>query len=125
MNCAVAAPDIVKTGMTSLNSEEFKDWYRRMPDSDKMIFLALVMGRLTIHGRAFGLDLSGEEQTRAFKGLNELFHQISNQFEAIGVTRDRYPDDIFLRALMEKASFYGLQAQLTESLNYSRTRHEW
>ena len=54
------------------NSDDIEAWYSSLPDSDKLIFLAEVMGHLTIHGRAFGLDLSGEKQIRAFKGLNEL-----------------------------------------------------
>jgi hypothetical protein len=111
--------------MTSLNAVEFRDWYLSLPDSDKMIFLALVSAQLTIHGRAFGLDLSGERQIMAFKGLNEIQHQISQHIAGIGAKRERYPDDVFLQILSEKASSFGLSAHLAQSLDWARTRHRW
>ena len=118
-----AAPDNIETAMTSsLNSPDFKDWYLGLSDSDKMIFLALTSGQLTIHGRAFGQDLSGEQQIRAFKGLNEIQHQISFHIAGIGAKRERYPDDVLLQILSEKASFYGLSAHLVQSLDYARTQ---
>jgi hypothetical protein len=86
-----------------------------LPDSDN--FLALVLGHLTIHGRAFSLDLPGEEQIRSFKGLNELQHQISFHFAGIGAKRERYPDDVFPEVLFEKASLSGLSDHLAESLS--------
>jgi hypothetical protein len=60
-----------------MNNEEMRNWYLDLPDPQKQIFLAVLSNNLTIHGRTFGLDLEGEEQTKAFKGLNELHHQIS------------------------------------------------
>jgi hypothetical protein len=108
-----------------VTDDGLKIWYLRLPDSDKLIFLALVMGHLTIHGRAFGIDLSGVQQVRAFKGLNELQHQISNYFVEVGMKISRYPDDAFLRILTEKASYYGLSTQLSQSLEYARARDFW
>jgi hypothetical protein len=110
--------------MTAFNIEEFKDWFLKLQDADKLIFLPLVLGHLTIHGRAFGLDLSGEEQIRAFRGLNELNHQISFYFAGIGEARqNRYPDDVFLQILFEKAASFGLSPHLEESLQYARAAH--
>lgn len=111
--------------MTSPDPTEFKNWYVALPDSDKMVFLALVSGQLTIHGRAFGLDLSGEQQVMAFKGLNEIQHQISFHLAGIGAKRERYPDDVFLQILSDKASSFGLSAHLAQSLDSARTRHDW
>jgi hypothetical protein len=110
---------------SSLNTIEFRDWYLSLPDSDKMIFLALASGNLTIHGRAFGLDLSGEQQITAFKGLNEIQHQISFHIVGIGAKRERYSDDVFLQILYEKASSFGLSAHLAQSVVDARTRHDW
>lgn len=90
-----------------------------------MFFLALVLGHLTIHGRAFGLHLIGEEQIRAFKRLNELQHLISLHFAGIGTKQDRYPDDVFVPILFEKASLFGQSGHLSQSLDYARTRHDW
>ena len=74
--------------MSNWSGTEGRDWYRGLPDSDKLTFLVLVTGHLTIRGRASGLDLSGEEQTKAIKGLNELLRLISFHFEGIGMKHE-------------------------------------
>ena len=107
--------------ISTSNAIEFRDWYLGLTDSDKVIFLALVSGHLTIHGRAFGLDLSGEQQIMAFKGLNEIQHQIGFHIAEIGAKRERYPENTFLQILSEKASSFGLSSHLRQSLDYART----
>jgi hypothetical protein len=122
MELLCTATDNIETAMTSSsNTIEFRDWYLGLIDSDKMIFLALASGQLTIHGRAFGLDLSGEQQIKAFMGLNEIQHQISFHIAGIGAKRERYPEDVFLEILSEKASSFGLSSHLRQSLDYART----
>jgi hypothetical protein len=100
-------------------------WYVELPDSDKQIFLALVMAQLTIHGRALGLELSLEQQANAFVGLNELQHLISNHSVGIGMRSKRYPDDTFLAILRERALHYGISPHLLQSLEFARTRNYW
>ena len=85
-----------------------------------MIFLPIVLGHLTMHVRAFGLDLSGEEQIIIQRCLNELERQISVHFHGIGTKQERYPDDEFLEVLFEKVASSGLSAHLAESLQYAR-----
>jgi hypothetical protein len=114
-----------KTGDSSVNDDDLRDWYLALTDSRKQIFLALVSSDLTIHGRGFGLDLSGEEQSRAFKGLNELQHQLSGHIVALGLGRDRYPDDVLWQILTEKAAAYGLSPHLRQSLDFARSRSLW
>ena len=105
---------------------ELRNWYVALSSSEKQIFLALVAHQLTIHGRAFGLDLSGSEQINAFKGLNELHHQTSSQIVSIGLNHDRYPDEVLLQMLSEKAAFYGLLAPLqNKSCDFARARAVW
>ena len=106
-----------------MNNEEIRDWYLRMPDTQKQIFLAVVSYDLTIHGRSFGVDLVGEKQSEAFKGLNELQHQISQHIAAIGLARDRYPDTVFWQIVHEEAASYGLAAHLTKSIEFARSRN--
>ena len=77
-----------------MNDDELRNWYSALADADKQIFLALVSNHLTIHGRAFGIDLSEAEQCRAFQGLNALQHQISSHIAGVGLKHDRYPDEI-------------------------------
>jgi hypothetical protein len=108
-----------------MNSEELWEWYVALPDHSKQIFLSLVSQQLTIHCRAFSLDLEGIEQVRAFKGINELQHQLSAQAAAIGLGHDRYPDEVLLRILIEKAAAYGLLAHLKQSFDYARHRNVW
>jgi hypothetical protein len=106
---------------SSSNAIEFRDWYLGLTDSDKMTFLALTSGHLTIQGRAFGLDQSEEQQIMAFKGLNEIQHQISFHIAGIGARREGYPEHVFLQILSEKASSFGLSSHLRQSLDYART----
>jgi hypothetical protein len=108
-----------------MNDDDLRNWYLDLTDSDKLIFLALVSSDLTIHGRGFGLDLSEEQQNRAFKGLNELQHQISGHIVALGLGRDRYPEDVLWDVLAEKAAAYGLRAHLKKSLAFARSRDLW
>ncbi len=110
-------------GKGRMINEEARDWYLGLPDARKQIFLAIVSNHLTIHGRAFGLDLVGEIQIRAFKGLNELQHQISQHIAAIGLGRDRYPDSVLWQILQEKAAAYGLSGHLTKSIEFAKSRN--
>ena len=115
----------VEERKSGVDNDELRDWYLALSDSDKQVFLSLVSNQLTIHGRCFGLDLAGVEQTNAFKGLNELQHQISSHIAAIGLRRDRYPDEVFWNILDEKAAFYGLLAHLKQSLDFAMARNVW
>jgi hypothetical protein len=108
-----------------MNNDELRNWYLALTDSDKQVFLALVSSDLTIHGRGFGLYESGAAQTNAFKGLNELQHQISGHIAAIGLKHDRYPDDVLWNILHEKAAAYGLTVHLGRSIDFARSRNVW
>jgi hypothetical protein len=108
-----------------MDNDELRSWFLELSDSGKQIFLCFVSHHLTIHGRSFGLDLTGSEQTKAFQGLNELQHQISGHVAAIGLNCDRYPDDVLWNILSEKAAWYGLAAHLKQSLNFARGRNVW
>jgi hypothetical protein len=104
---------------------EIKTWYLDLPDDKKQVFLALVSNHLTIHGRAFGMDLSGQQQIEAFKGLNELQHQISSHIAAIGSSAKRYPDEVLWNILQEKAAYYQISPHLAQSLQFARSRSYW
>jgi hypothetical protein len=106
-------------------NNDIRGWYLALTDPSKQIFLALVSHDLTIHGRGFGLDPKGEQRTRAFKGLNELQHQISQHISALGLGRDRYPDDVLWQILAETAAAYGLGPHLRRSLQDARSKNLW
>jgi hypothetical protein len=106
-------------------NDEIESWYLGLPEGKKQIFLAFVSHSLTVHGRAFGLDLAGEKQIAAFKGLNELHHQLSGQIAAIGLGHKRYPDDVFWNVLDKKTGYYDISLALANSLKYARSISNW
>jgi hypothetical protein len=108
-----------------VDNEELRSWYLNLLDSEKQICLSLISNQLTVHGRCFGLDLTGVDQIRAFKGLNELQHQLSGHVAAIGMKHDRYSDEVLWSILNEKATAYGLLAHLQQSLEFARGRDFW
>jgi len=108
-----------------MNDDDVRDWYLALKDADKQIFLALVSSDLTIHGREFGLHPPGELHWRAFKGLNELQHQISGHIVGLGLSSDRYPDDVLWRILAETAATYGVSSHLKHSLARARSSIVW
>jgi hypothetical protein len=108
-----------------MNNDVLQSWYLALADSNKQVFLALVSNHLTIYGRDIGLYQSGTEQTNAFKGLNELQHQISGHIAAIGLKHARYPDEVLWKILHEKAATYDLAAHLGRSLDFARSRNVW
>lgn len=98
--------------MSSWNlEEEFKKFYAGLSDSDKL-FLALVMGHFTINGRVLGLDLTGEKQIRAFKGLNQLEPPDQFSFCRHWSKQYRYPEQAVLQVLCERAPCLGCQLTL-------------
>jgi len=94
-----------------------KELFLALSDQQKIIFLARLSNGLTIHGRAFGLDLSREAQIAAFKGLNELQHQISQHIAHLAEASDRYPEDVLWEILQDKAARYSISACLNGSLD--------
>lgn len=108
-----------------MENDVLRDWFIALMNSEKQVFLAFVSHRLTIHGRGVGLYLSGERQTQAFKGLNELQHQISGHIAGLGLGRDRYPEDVLWKILDEKATTYEIGDQLHESLESARSAKVW
>lgn len=106
-------------------NEQIKSWYLELADKDKQVFLAFVSNHLTVHGRAFGLDLTGDKQIAAFKGLNELHHQISSHIAGIGLGIDRYPDDVLWNILRDKAALYDISSALTDSFEFASSRSCW
>jgi len=105
-----------------MTGDELRNWYLSLPDSNKLIFLAFVSNHLTIHGRGFGLDRTGEVFKRAFLGWNELQHQTSGHITGIALGRDRYPDDVLWQILEEKAAACGLTNQRKSSLESASSR---
>jgi hypothetical protein len=106
-------------------TEEYKLWYLGLTNENKQIALALMANHLTIAGRAFLLDLEGDKLKLAFTGINELQHQISQHIAAIGIDRDRYPDEVLCRILGETASRYEITSALQGATEHAKSRGFW
>ena len=96
--------------------ERLKQRFVSSSDVQKIVFLARLSHSLTIHGRAFWLDLIGEEQTAAFKGLNELQHKISQDIGHLAEGTNCFPAQDIWESLQETAAHYRLSAHLQQSL---------
>jgi hypothetical protein len=106
-------------------TEEHKLWYLGLSNENKQVALALVANHLTIAGRAFLLDLEGDKLKLAFTGINELQHQISQHIAAIGIDRDRYPDEVLCQILGETAARYEMTSALQGAMEHARSRSFW
>jgi hypothetical protein len=104
---------------------ELRNFYLALTDSHKLIFRAFISSDLTIHGREFGLHPPSEQQSRGFKGWNELQHQISGHIVGVGLGRDRYEDEALWEILAETAAAYSLGPHLRASLEFAKSRNLW
>lgn len=103
-----------------MNTDESTNWYLALSDPERLVFLAHLAHDLTLHGRYFGHFVTGEQQTRAFMGLNDLNHQISAHIAGIALAHERYPDDVLWKILEEKAAAYGIANHLKSSIERAR-----
>jgi len=103
---------------------EFIAAYSSLPASDKISFLAQTSHQLTVYLRGSYPDVSGESKLdglslKKLQGANELQHHLSSELRHIHVSNpDRYPDDVLLNILWEKADFYDISEELNHSLLY-------
>jgi hypothetical protein len=91
-------------------------WFSSSSDQHKIVLLAWLSHELTIHGRCFAMDLSGQKAIDAFKGLNELQHTISNDIGHLAKGTNRKSGEVILQCLEVIASQCGLSADLRWSL---------
>jgi hypothetical protein len=100
--------------------------YADLDDYQKVDLLARVASYLTVAFR--DLAYSQPNAPEAFyklQGLNELQHHLTSQLLA-HFHRDeaRYPDDVFIRILTEKARHYGVSSCLSLSFNRYLTKQD-
>jgi hypothetical protein len=98
-------------------NESMKELFLSFSEQQKIVFLADLSHDLTIHGRVVWLDLEGDDQTCALKGLNELQHQISQNISHLANGTNTYSGELVWRILHGTAAQYGLSAHLRSSLN--------
>jgi len=98
-------------------SETLRNWFFAVSDQQKIVFLAELSHAFTIHGRSFVLDLTGAELARAFKGLNEFQHTVSQDIAHLGSGTNWHSGEELWQGLQMKATAYGLSAHLRQSLD--------
>jgi hypothetical protein len=98
--------------------EPFDDLFLSLSDQQKIVALAWLSHELTIHGRGFGLDLVGNDQIAAFKGLNELQHKISQDIGHLAQGTNRQGGEDILQTLRGTAAHYGLASHLRSSFAF-------
>jgi hypothetical protein len=93
---------------------EIKGWYLGLTNPQKQIFLATVGEHLTVLAR-------GSDNVGMVQGLNEVFHQLFNQIEAIGMVRDRKADSAQWDKLHSLAAEHKLTDGLTDALERTKS----
>ncbi len=94
--------------------EEIKGCYLGLTNPEKQIFLATVGAHLTVLARS-------SDNLGTFKGLNEVYHQLFNQIEAIGTVRFRQADSALWDKLHSLAREHKLTDGLTDALEHTKS----
>ena len=110
---------------SEIDSDEIRGFYLALPDRDKQIFLAFLSNSLTIDARGFLLDKTGDDLIRGLRGLNELQHQISQHICSLGLSRERYPEEVLWNIFYDQADTHGIRSTLERSLQDVRHRSVW
>jgi hypothetical protein len=93
---------------------ETKGWYLGLTNPQKQIFLATVGVHLTVLARS-------SDNLGKFQGLNEVFHHLFNQIEAIGMVRDRKADSAQWDKLDSLAAEHKLTDGLMDALEHTKS----
>lgn len=73
--------------------------------------LAAIMNSLTVVGRGFGSDLSGDAFRKAMLGLNEVQHSVSGSLLALQGSRE-FSCEFCAGTVFEKAQAHGISGSV-------------
>ena len=110
-----------------MTKRECIERYAALDPSTKVRFLALASHSLTIALRGDYDHTDTEFRVRLLQGANELQHHLSSELEHHHAEEcKRYPDDVLIDILVEKAAYYGLLGDLAWALTRAieRTKSE-
>jgi hypothetical protein len=101
-----------------MTQPELLDLYCSLESLGKVRFLASCSYNLTVAMREFyGDDYVAETRTQSLMGANELQHHLTSELRHHNERdENRYPDDVLLNILFEKAAFYQISPQLGYAL---------
>ena len=112
--------------MNMMNNETYENMlsaFLFLPDEEKIAVLAQAAFRLTVFARDTYLpDSDGLKQPEQLRIYNEMQHKLLEQLNKILIhDENRYPDDFFLKMLLEMAQhtevFTRLQHTVAEIIN--------
>src|SRR5687768_42812 len=101
-----------------------KDTYAGLSDEQKMLLLPLLSHQLTISARgSYPGQVPPEITNRHLVTYNEIQHQVSSMVDSLmNDSTKRYPDDVFMNIIIEKAKSggceQGLQWAFESALSY-------
>jgi hypothetical protein len=98
-------------GMTNV---DVKSTFLRMPPKSQMRTLSLLAHNLTVCARAaYAQDVNDALARKQHHAANELLHTITAQLmHLIADDANRYPDDVFIDILLEKAQTESYEKEL-------------
>jgi hypothetical protein len=101
-----------------MTQAELIDLYRGLDSVGKVRFLASCSYNLTVAMREFyGDEYAAETRAQSLMGANELQHHLASELSHHHEQDEkRYPDDVLLNILFEKAAFYQISPQLGYAL---------
>jgi len=105
--------------------QEVLDLYSPLEDHEKVVFLAILSHALTISMR--GLYDKAEDPKlliEQLKGANEIQHQLSSQLRHHHLKDPKlFPDDIFMKTLVEKSTHYRINGELGWAFKFAITNY--
>jgi hypothetical protein len=110
---------------TAMTSDEAKAAFLSMSPNRKVRVLSLLAHNLTICARSANLpEVNDDLARRKFRGLNEVLHVVTGQLMHM-VLEDakRYPDDVFMDILVEKAQMGQCEGELVQAFEWSSSAH--
>ena len=104
-----------------MTRDEAKSAFLSMILNRKTRVLSLLAHNLTICARSAYLpEVSDDIARQRLRGINELLHIVSSQLmHTVADNIKRYPDDVFLDILFEKAEMGQCEGDLLQALQWS------
>ena len=101
-----------------MTKSEFLQMYAVLDSPAKARFLAVLSNQLTIFMREeYDESADCARRVKRLMGANELQHHISSELRHhLEGDPDRYPDEVLLNILFEKANHYELSNELQQAL---------
>lgn len=104
-----------------MTADEAKTALLSMSPNRKLRVLSLLAHNLTICARSAYLpEVNDDLARKKLRGLNELLHVVTGQLmHMVSEDAERYPDDVFMDILVEKAQVGQCEGDLVQAFEWS------